>query len=252
MNDNLPTSHQQNLRLAILAAGEGSRLRAEGIEASKPLVKVGGQTLIERIVGAAVRSGVRSACCIINEESPDLREYLAAHDFGIEIRLLVQSTPSSMHSLFALSPWLLDGPFCLTTVDSVFHEEEFRAFLAHATSAGTADGTLAVTRFIDDEKPLCVAMEADGRIARFSDSREGYTWATGGLYYFTPRIFDHREKAMQRRIERLRNFLRLLLEQGCRLEGYALTKIIDVDHVHDIAVAEEFLSASRARPVARV
>ena len=38
------------MRYAIIAAGEGSRLAAEGIAEPKPLVKVGGEALIDRMI----------------------------------------------------------------------------------------------------------------------------------------------------------------------------------------------------------
>ena len=38
------------MQYAIIAAGEGSRLCHEGIAAPKPLVKVGGECLIDRLV----------------------------------------------------------------------------------------------------------------------------------------------------------------------------------------------------------
>ncbi len=229
------------MKLAVIAAGEGSRLRAEGISVPKPLVSINGQPLIGRVITAAVREGISSACCIINEHSPELNAYLTRHDFGVELQVLVRSTPSSMHSLFALAPLLGAEAFCLATADTVFREEEFAGFLSHVKGA-QADGTLAVTGFIDDERPLCVRMDDARRIVSFSDAQqEGYSWATGGLYAFSPRIFELSGEALDSRIERLRNFLRLLLSRGYRLEGYPFTKIIDVDHAHDIAVAEEFL-----------
>ena len=38
------------MKYAIIAAGEGSRLAEEGISAPKPLVKVGGQCLVDRLI----------------------------------------------------------------------------------------------------------------------------------------------------------------------------------------------------------
>jgi NDP-sugar pyrophosphorylase family protein len=229
------------MNLAIIAAGESSRMRAEGIGIPKPLVKINGIPLIERIIGAAVNGGVSAICCIVNEQSLELRDFLWSKNFGAQLKLLVRSTPSSMHSLFALAPMLGGSPFCLTTADTVFREEEFRIFLSDARERKNLDGVIAVTEFIDDEKPLCVAMDDKRLIREFSDTKNHYRWATGGIYYFTPRIFDLIETAHQRKIERLRNFLRLLLESHYELEGYPFSKIIDIDHVHDLRVAEEFV-----------
>ena len=38
------------MKYAIIAAGEGSRLAQEGIKSPKPLVEVGGEKLIDRLI----------------------------------------------------------------------------------------------------------------------------------------------------------------------------------------------------------
>ena len=144
-----------------------------------------------------------------------------------------------MHSLFALSRYLKDDVFLLTTVDSIFREEEFARYLLHAQHQ-RADGVLAVTNFIDDENPLYVQMDQMLRIQSFSKSEQSL-WVTGGLYIFHPRIFQEIDKVLEQKIERLRNFLSYLLLHGYALEGFPFSKIIDVDHARDIHVAEELL-----------
>jgi len=143
--------------------------------------------------------------------------------------------------LFALSPHLNKKPFVLTTTDSVFLENEFTDFINYCISNQNADGTLAVTQFIDDEKPLCVDLDNQNNITKFSDVRDGFSWATGGIYYFSPRIFNEMSLALETGVTRLRNFLRLLVERGYKLKAFPFSKIIDVDHVSDIEKAKVLL-----------
>jgi NDP-sugar pyrophosphorylase family protein len=234
------------MTFAIIAAGEGSRLKTEGVTVSKPLVQLQGIPMIERIIGMAVRNGADKFCCIINEDSTDLREYFISREFDIPVKIIVKSTPSSMHSLFALAPLLKDDPFCLMTADAVFREAEFQKYLVYASGNTKSDGVLAVTEFIDDEKPLYVQMNEHNQILKFEDQKAGLKWATGGIYYFSPRVFDVMDGALGRRMNRLRNFLRYLLECGYALHGFPFSKIVDVDHVGDIAVAERFLEEQEA------
>ena len=233
------------MKLAIIGAGEGSRLKEEGIATPKPLIKINGVPLIERIIRCAAANHLTSAELIINEAFAEVKEFLERSDFGIPVRCELRSTPSSMHTLFALQPRVDDSPFCMTTVDSVFRKEEFRNFVSFIRSTPDADGVLAITDYIDDEKPLCVRLDAARRILEFMDSAEHSHWATGGIYYFTPRIFQEIDLALSRKIERLRNFLRLLIERNYLLKAYPFSKIIDVDHRSDIAAAEEFLRTGK-------
>jgi len=229
------------MNLAIIAAGESSRIKAEGLKGSKHMIKINGEYLIERIIRIAVCAGIQKVHCIINSHEPELKEYLTTKNFGVPFNLAIQDTQSSMHSLFFLAPYLLQEPFCLATTDSVFLENDFSEFIAYAVAQKNIDGALAVTRYIDDEKPLCVAMDEGDTILKFSDSKEGYNWATGGIYYFSPRIFEEMKFAINCGISRLRNFLRLLVTHGYILKGCSFSKIIDVDHLSDIVKAEALL-----------
>ena len=52
------------MKYAIIAAGEGSRLAAEGIELPKPLVEVGGKALIDRLIGIFMDNGAEEIVVI--------------------------------------------------------------------------------------------------------------------------------------------------------------------------------------------
>lgn len=82
----------------------------------------------------------------------------------------------------------------------------------------------------------------DGTILKFSNTKEGYSWVTCGVYYFQPGIFSEKQYALETGISRLRNFLRLLITRGYTLKGFPFPKIIDVDHLNDIEKAEELLT----------
>ena len=68
-----------------------------------------------------------------------------------------------MHSFYELSPLLDGSDFCLTTVDTIFRESEF-ARLISDFKRSEADGVMAVTDYIDDEKPLYVGVDKTMRI----------------------------------------------------------------------------------------
>ncbi len=229
--------------LAIIGAGESTRLKSEGLKSSKHLIRINGEFLIERIIRIAVNNGVNKVICIINSKEPELKDYLLSSKFGVPLELIVKDTSSSMHSLFELAPYISNEPFCLATTDSVFLEKDFSDFINFCFKQKAVEGVLALTDFIDDEKPLCASMDGKNRIMEFSDSKDGYSWATGGVYYFSTSIFLEMDKALNTGISRLRNFLRLLINNGYIIKGFPFSKIIDVDHVSDIKKAEDFLNS---------
>lgn len=232
------------MKAAIIAAGEGSRLKSEGIDVPKPLVRVNGIPLIERLIRSYAGCGLSEVVCIVNEYSLEVKEYIEGRDLGIPVKFTVRTTPSSMHSLFALAPHLTGGKFLLSTVDSIFDERDLDGYLKHSDENPGLDGLLAVTNFIDDENPLYVQVDGNMRILKFAKSDGGTAvspWVTGGLYILSPRIFTEMDAVLACGIERLRNFLSHLIKKDYLLGAYPFSRIVDVDHTSDIRMAEEML-----------
>ena len=237
------------MKFAILAAGEGSRLFREGVGVPKPLVRVGGETLIGRLLRIFHQQGAEETVVIVNQLHPETEAYvrslMAEGQYG-PIRLIVKTTPSSMHSFHALSPYLQDAPFCLTTVDTIFREEEFTEYIRafeEATSAQSLDGMMAVTDFIDDESPLYVGTDEALRITGFHDTCQGDRYISGGIYALTPRALPTLQRLMNEGQSRMRNLQRGLIADGLHLQACPFSKILDVDHADDIAKAEQFLQS---------
>ena len=230
------------MRFAIIAAGEGSRLASEGVKAPKPLIEIQGVPLIERLVRIFARQGADSINIIVNEQQPETLAHIRELQKLFPINVVVKSTPSSMHSLHALSHLLRGDKFCLTTVDTLFHEEEFAQYIK-TFKESNGDGIMAVTDYIDDEKPLYVDTDSQLDITAFCDKpTENSRYISGGIYGLTPKALDILDECMAEGIERMRNFQRRLVDGGMRLKAYPFTKIIDIDHAEDIEKAERFIS----------
>ena len=154
---------------AIIAAGEGSRLAQEGVKWPKPLVRLNGVALIDRLIDVFLKNNATSISIIVNEEMTEVQDYLKALRLPIPFYLLVKSTPSSMHSFYELSHYLDGDKICLTTVDTIFKEEEFSGYIQQFIQEDKLDGLMAVTDFIDDEKPLYVETDNELYVRNFLD-----------------------------------------------------------------------------------
>ena len=229
------------MKFAIIAAGEGSRLASEGITTPKPMIPLQGTPMIERLVRIFMRNGAASVSIIINEEQPQTLAHLKELQKELPIEIVVKNTPSSMHSMHALSHHLQGDKFCLTTVDTLFHEEEFAAYIKAFDKSD--EGIMAVTDYIDDEKPLYVDTDEALNITAFRDNpSEQSRYISGGIYALPPQALDILDKCIAEGIERMRNFQRRLVESGMKLKAHPFSKIIDIDHAEDIEKAEKFLS----------
>ena len=227
---------------AILAAGEGSRLAQEGCEVPKPLVRIQGETLIGRLIRIFIANGATRIVVITNAQHTATAEFLRSLALPVPLDIVAQSTPSSMHSLYALRDYLsTEERFCLTTVDTIFSEAEFSRYI-HAFNTGNLDGLMAVTTYVDDEKPLYVQTAADLTVTNFCDTREERCHhVSGGIYCLTRQSFVTLERCIHQGQSRMRNFQRQLVADGLHLKAYPFSKIIDVDHCSDIPKAEALL-----------
>lgn len=229
------------MKFAIISAGEGSRLAQEGMALPKPLVRLNGEPMIERLIRLFLRQGAESVAVIINNESEQTKAFLLHLQQELPIELIIKSTPSSMHSFYELSSLLGEDKFCLTTVDTIFQEEEFTRFI-DAFQQSDSDGMMAVTDFVDDEKPLYISTDRELRITGFHDEPTIDTrYISGGIYCLGPKALQTLQRCMQDGVSRMRNYQRRLIVDGLNLQAWPFRKIVDVDHVQDIAKAEDFL-----------
>lgn len=232
------------MNYAIIAAGEGSRLAQEGVAKPKPLVDICGEPMIGRLINLFCRCNAESISIIVNEQMTEVREYIESLSLDIPVNLVVKTTPSSMHSFFELSRVIPKGHFCLTTVDTIFREQDFRPYIEAMEADERYDGMMAVTDYIDDEKPLYVQTDDDLNITAFRDERyDGAKYISGGIYALNEKAIDVLADCMERGVARMRNFQRALVDAGLRLKAYPMGKILDVDHAGDIEKAENFINS---------
>jgi NDP-sugar pyrophosphorylase family protein len=230
-------------QFAIIAAGEGRRLSEEGVAQPKALVCINCEPLLTRLVRIFNACGAERIVIIVNDLNPLAEQHvrkLMAQPGGENIHLVVQTTPSSMHSFFALSQHLKDAPFCLTTVDTIFKESDFRNYLDYFAQS-EVDGVMGVTDFIDDEKPLYVATNETLDITAFLDATTSCKYISGGIYGLTAPALQTLQRCMTEGQSRMRNFQRGLIADGLQLKAFPFSKILDVDHASDIPKAELFL-----------
>ncbi len=229
------------MNYAIIAAGEGSRLAAEGVRSPKPLVPLNGIPLVDRLVDIFRKNDASSISIIINNEMKEVQDHVKKLKLDIPFNVVVRSTPSSMHSFFELSHFLRDDKFCLTTVDTIFKENEFAGFIHSFINDKEYDGMMAVTDFIDDEKPLYVDTDQDLLIRGFFSASGGQKYVSGGIYCLTPKALPTLYRCIESGMSRMRNYQRQLIADGLCLKAYPFQKIVDIDHAEDIRKAELFL-----------
>jgi NDP-sugar pyrophosphorylase family protein len=244
----MTASGKFSLRAGVLAGGRGERLRTQSGHL-KPLVKVGSQTLIEHVLSSMSDAAASEVVVIINEDSLAVRDHVAAVKWPFTLRWIVETTPSSMHSFLRVVETLAadgdDGPFLLSTVDTVAGSQTYAQFIAEARRHEEAAMTVALTSPGNDEKPLLVrCAPGDSRIVAIGEAAAPSAYATAGLYAVRTSILREADAARREGVHALRTFLGRLLDRGYHLAGISIAQSIDVDRPGDIRTAEEFLRST--------
>jgi choline kinase len=249
------------LQGAIIAAGRGERLRRNGEDIPKPLVRIDRETLLTRQARAMMRVGAREVLAIVNSETAGAiaRDRI---ELPANLRLMVRDTPSSMESLLALGEVLAPGNFLLATVDAIIADAEFAKFMEHARALitnrelGGFDGILGVVKWRGDKKPLFAKIATDRQIVALGDdeppprrrpkrSRGEVRMVTAGVYLLPTSIFAFADDARRAQLSALRRFLAMLIDNGIRLGAVELADVIDVDEAADLAAARVAVEVRR-------
>lgn len=108
------------MRAIILAAGTGSRLADVSKGRPKPLVEVGGKTLIEHQLDALADAGISPVTVVVGYKADEVKKVL-----GDRVRYVENPDPGGTNSLYSF--WLareaVDGPVLIANCDLLYHPE---------------------------------------------------------------------------------------------------------------------------------
>jgi len=228
------------LKAGIIAAGDGLRLAKSHPSTVKPLVPVAGAPLCHWVADSLRKSGVKEITFLHNSRGRAVRESLQRRFPDLSWTFLEADTASSWESfrLVCLALAAESEEFVISTVDALVPPEETARFIGTSRACGARAG-LALTSFIDDEKPLWADLNENGLVSALGPAAQRRRHATSGLYYLTRALALPEAAAYSS----LRQFWISLVEGGTPVAGVALSKTVDVDRPEDIRQAEDFLKA---------
>ena len=230
------------ISVGIIAAGEGSRFMSRDPLTIKPMVPVAGKPLVYWTVSHLQAAGVQAITYLRNNSGIPAKKFLLAEFPKIKWTFMERNTPASWESFRILAAELAKTArqTMITTVDAIISPDDITKFMA-APLVG--DAALALTEFVDDEKPLWAHCNPDGRVTAVGEKVIQRKFATSGLYRLSS-PFAGELRALPA-YKRLRDFWSWAAENR-RITGIPLSKTVDVDRPEDIPVAEEFLQSLEA------
>jgi 1L-myo-inositol 1-phosphate cytidylyltransferase len=229
----------------VLAAGEGSRLRA--VAPLKPLCHVGGRTLLAHAVFGMAQAGLARTVVVVGYEAETIEAYVAAEDWPIKVetvRVKDHRHPNGS-SLLAAEP-LLHGEEAILAMCDHLVEPEFYRRMIHADTGGGA--SLGIDRridhdWIDLDDVTCAQTDGD-RLTGIGKGLAVYDCFDTGVFAVGKGLFD-----ALRGLEKpsLTEGMRCLAsDQAAGIRDCSDLGWIDVDDERAWRIAETWLTTNRS------
>jgi len=229
----------------VLAAGLGTRMRPYNGNVPKPLVTVGGKSLIDYGLDRLADAGIEVAVVNVHHLADALEQHLAKRRHP---RIVISDERGELlgtgGGIAKALPKLGDAPFCLINSDTFWLDGVKPNFarLAEAYDGDTMDALLllaATTGSIGYEGRGDYAMQSDGRLRRRAE-QEVVPYVYAGAAILSPELFADAPAgafALTKLFDRAGSNGRLF---GLRLEGVWM----HVGTPEAVAAAEAALAAT--------
>ncbi len=172
----------------VMAGGKGSRLGDLTRATPKPMLKVAGRPILERIVLHLVGCGIRRIYLAVNYLSHVIVDHFGdGRHFGCEIGYLREEVPLGSGGALGLLPEIPRHPLLVMNGDLVtdFH---VRRLIDYHTS-GKFMATLGLTPY-QHQVPFGCAKVEEGRITEFREKPVITELVNSGIYAISPELLE--------------------------------------------------------------
>ncbi|MEO8540907.1 MAG: nucleotidyltransferase family protein [bacterium] len=180
----------------LLAAGRGSRLGSLTHAFPKPLLAVGGITILARILEGVAAAGITRVAIVTGHEAEQLERAIGdGNHWGVAIEYVRQPNLAGTAKALLLTKHLLDDePFLMGWGDIVVDAGNYRS-VAHAFEAGTI--VLGVNEVVDPFAGGAVYVDEAWNVERLVEKPAPGTsmthWNNAGLMILPPSVWTHVE-----------------------------------------------------------
>lgn len=199
------------MRVMILTAGLGTRLRPHTFSKPKPLVSVAGKPVLAHIVDDLLDLKVDELIFVTGYLGNQIEDYVRAHYSQVPLRFLVQHEMRGQADAIYLANEFADGPMLVVFGDGLVGIDKARL------GTHPAEGIIYCQE-VEDPSRFGVAVVEDGRITRLVEkpSEPVSKLAVVGFYYLPE-------------ARRLMEAISYVMEQGIQTKGeYYLADALQV------------------------
>jgi dTDP-glucose pyrophosphorylase len=188
LQDLIGAAEKPNIAV-IMAGGKGIRLRPLTENCPKPMIKVAGRPILERVVLHLVGYGIRQIYISVNYLGDMIEEYFGdGSQFGCEIKYLHEEKPLGTGGALTLLEKLPQYPFIVMNGDLITQVNIGRLLDFHSEEGNEA--TIAVRPYRVDI-PFGVITNDNSRLVSMQEKPSAHYLINSGIYVFNPSVISY-------------------------------------------------------------
>lgn len=209
------------MKAVIMAGGKGTRLRPLTCSLPKPMVPIANRPMMEYIVRLLKEHGFTEVLATLFYLPEAIQNHFGdGHDFGMEIRYLLENNPLGTAGSVKNGEDFLDETFLVISGDTLTDIHLREAVEFHRSKGATA--TLILTKVANPLEYGVVITDSEWRIRRFLE-KPGWgevfsDTVNTGIYILDPKVFKYFKKGQV--FDFSKDLFPLMLGNGEPLFGY--------------------------------
>jgi CDP-L-myo-inositol myo-inositolphosphotransferase len=241
------------MKALIIAAGRGKRIKPLSGDRPKPLVKLLGLSLIERIILSAREAGIKEFLVVTGYQGHQIRDSLGTgSSYNVKIEYIENPDWKRGNALSVLKAkeHLLKENFLLLMGDHIFEHTIVKELKGLRLEG--VDAALVVDKnpaeYLDMEDATKVTVKED-RIVNLGKGLSDFDAVDCGIFLCTPKVFDELEGAVEEGKETLTEGMKRIASKG-RLKAVDSKGRfwMDIDTTEAFRKAEEILCSRLIKP----
>jgi NDP-sugar pyrophosphorylase family protein len=234
------------MKALIIAAGNGTRLRPYTNNKPKSLIDISDLTIIERVILAAKKAGIRNFVIITGYLEHKLRKFLGkGKKYGVKIKYVYNEKWKKPNGISVLKAKdVIQEKFVLLMADHIFDPNKLAAF--KKLKIGKEECALCVDKNMHNIFDLVDATKVkvvDGFVQNIDKKLKNYNAIDTGMFLCTPYLFKVLEQNIKKGFCSLTDSVKTMAKQE-KMRAYATNfPWADIDTSKDLAFAKRLIKS---------